>query len=86
MIEWRRNKVQELLVQGYSQWDIADNLKVDQSTISRDIDYLRSQSKQKIRRYIDETLPEEYESHVCFRNPVRNIYRNRLYTKLGYRM
>ena len=61
MIEWRRNKVQELLVQGYSQWDIAANLKVDQSTISRDIDYLRQQSKQKIRKYIDETLPNEYE-------------------------
>lgn len=29
---------------------------------------------------------EEYESHVCFRNPVRNIYRIRLYTKLGYYM
>ena len=57
MIEWRRNKVQELLVQGYSQWDIADNLKVDQSTISRDIEYLRTQSKQKIRKYIEETLP-----------------------------
>jgi hypothetical protein len=61
MVEWRRNKVRELLVQGHSQWDIADNLKVDQSTISRDIDYLRSQSKQKIKKYIDETLPEEYE-------------------------
>ena len=61
MVEWRRNKVQELLVQGQSQWDIADTLKVDQSTIRRDIDYLRSQSKQKIRKYIDETLPNEYE-------------------------
>jgi IS30 family transposase len=61
MVEWRRNKVQEFLVQGHSQWDIADNLKVDQSTISRDIDYLRQQSKQKIRKYIDETLPNEYE-------------------------
>jgi Trp operon repressor len=54
MLEWRRNKVQELLVQGFSQWDIADNLRVDQSAISRDINYLRSQSKQKIRKYIDE--------------------------------
>jgi len=61
MVEWRRNKVQELLVQGFTQWDIANNLKVDQSTISRDIDYLRQQSRQKIRKYIDETLLEEYE-------------------------
>jgi len=61
MVEWRRNKVQELLVQGFTQWDIANDLKVDQSTISRDIDYLRQQSRQKIRKYIDETLLEEYE-------------------------
>jgi IS30 family transposase len=49
MVEWRRNKVQEFLIQGYSQWDIANNLKVDQSTISRDMDYLRQQAKDKVR-------------------------------------
>jgi DNA-binding transcriptional regulator LsrR (DeoR family) len=85
-IQWRRAKAMELCSKGHSQVEIAKILQITESTISRDIDYLRSQSKQKIRRYIDETLPEEYESHVCFRNPVRNIYRNRLYTKLGYRM
>lgn len=44
MVEWRRNKVQQLLVQGYGQWDIADELKIDQSTVSRDSHYLRQQS------------------------------------------
>jgi IS30 family transposase len=70
MVEWRRNKVQELLVQGHSQWDIADNLKVDQSTISRDIEYVRQQSRQKIRKYIDETLPEEYEKSLVGINSI----------------
>jgi predicted transcriptional regulator len=60
-ILWRRAKVMELSSQGYSQVEISKTLQISEPTISRDIDYLRSQSKQKIRKYIDETLPEEYE-------------------------
>jgi hypothetical protein len=56
--------VMVFLVQGYSQWDMADDRKGDQSTISRDINYLRSQSRQKIRKYIEERLPEEYEKRL----------------------
>jgi DeoR/GlpR family transcriptional regulator of sugar metabolism len=51
----------ELSSQGYSQVEISRTLQISEPTISRDIDYLRQQSKQKIRKYIDETLPEEYE-------------------------
>jgi predicted transcriptional regulator len=60
-ILWRRAKVMELSSQGYSQVEISKTLQISEPTISRDMDYLRSQSKQKIRKYIDETLPEEYE-------------------------
>jgi predicted transcriptional regulator len=60
-IEWRRSKVMELTSQGYSQVEISKTLQISEPTISRDIDYLRSQSKQKIRKYIDEILPNEYE-------------------------
>ena len=31
------------------------------TTISRDLDYLREQSKENIRKYVDERLPIEYE-------------------------
>jgi hypothetical protein len=31
------------------------------ATVNRDISYLRNQAKDKIKRYIDERLPEEYE-------------------------
>ena len=37
------------------------SFSLSEPTISRDIDYIRQQSKQKIRKYIDETLPNEYE-------------------------
>lgn len=36
-------------------------MQVSRPTITRDIEYLRQQAKQNIRKYIDERLPEEYE-------------------------
>ncbi|MGI8831971.1 MAG: hypothetical protein ACR2IS_04965 [Nitrososphaeraceae archaeon] len=41
MVELRRNKVQQSLVRGYSQWDVAEELQIDQSTVSRDVQHLR---------------------------------------------
>jgi hypothetical protein len=56
-IEWRRAKVMELLSKGESnQSDIARILQVDRSVICRDIAFLRHQSKDNIRRYIDDLL------------------------------
>jgi DNA-binding MarR family transcriptional regulator len=61
-IEWRRAKVMELLSKGEcNQCEIARMLQVDRSSISRDIAHIREQSKDNIKRYIDERLPEEYE-------------------------
>ena len=34
---WRRNKVREMLTRGYSQYEIANTLRISQPTISRDI-------------------------------------------------
>jgi hypothetical protein len=36
-------------------------LQISQSTINRDITYLRQQAITNIRKYIDERLPQEYE-------------------------
>jgi transposase len=60
-IEWRRSKVAELDSQGHSQPEIARILQVSIGTVNRDLSILRQQAKQKIKRYIDERLPEEYE-------------------------
>jgi hypothetical protein len=60
-LEWRRSKVLELASQGYNQSEISRILKISQSTINRDISYLRQKAKENIRKYIDERLPEEYE-------------------------
>ena len=60
-VEWRRRQVFELSSKGLSQVEIARKLQIHESTISRDIDYLREQSKENIRKYVEERLPEEYE-------------------------
>src|SRR5215213_11746999 len=69
-IEWRRSKVQELSSQGYNQSEISRILQISQSTINRDITYLRQQAKANIKRYIDERLPEEYEKCLVMLNPI----------------
>src|ERR687883_2048499 len=60
MIQWRRDKVQELCSKGYSQREISQVLQVGLATINRDISYLRNEAKSNIKRYIYERLPEEY--------------------------
>ena len=60
-VEWRRRQVFELSSKGLSQVEIAKKLQIHESTISRDIDYLKERSKENIRKYVEERLPEEYE-------------------------
>ena len=60
-LQWRRGKVLELASQGHSQPEISRILQVSQPTMNRDISYLRQKSKENIKKYVDEKLPEEYE-------------------------
>ena len=60
-VEWRRRQVFELSSKGLGQLEIARKMQIHESTISRDMDYLKEQSKENIRKYVEERLPEEYE-------------------------
>lgn len=60
-VEWRRKHVFELSSKGLNQVEIARKLQLHESTISRDLDFIRGKSKENIRKYIEERLPEEYE-------------------------
>lgn len=62
LIEWRRAKITEYLSQGVQlQQQIAEMLKVSETTINKDIAFLRLQAKENIKFYLDERLPVEYE-------------------------
>ena len=73
MVVWRRNKVQQLLVRGYSQWDVAEELQIDQSTVSRDIQYLRHQAQENLQKHIQQKLPEEYQLCLTGMNQVLKL-------------
>ena len=73
MVDWRRNKVQQLLVRGYSQWDVAEELQIDQSTVSRDIQYLRQNAQENLQKHIQEKLPEEYQRCLTGMNQVLKL-------------
>jgi IS30 family transposase len=72
-IEWRRAKVLELSSQGYSQIEIATNLQVDKSIISRDMTYLRQQAQENLQRHIHEVVPEEYQKAMVGINQVLSM-------------
>jgi predicted transcriptional regulator len=58
-IEWRRNKVRQLLLRGNTQSEISRTLHISQPTISRDIDYIRSKYITN-SKYTYKRLSEEY--------------------------
>lgn len=66
-LEWRRSKVLEFSSQGHSQPEMARTL---QSTVNRDISYIRNQARQNLQRHIQDRLPEEYQKCMTGLNQV----------------
>jgi hypothetical protein len=61
----------EMLSKGESnQSEIARILQVDRSILCRDLSYLRQHSRNNIKKYIDERLPEEYEKCLVGLNAI----------------
>jgi hypothetical protein len=61
-IQWRRDKVREYSILGFTQRDIASELKVSLRLVEKDLAYLRLKAKNNITHYINEYLPAEYEN------------------------
>jgi predicted transcriptional regulator len=62
-LEWRRSKVIELSDRGMTHNEIARELQVSRTSITSNIQYLRSQAKESIKEYTTDHLPEQYQ--VC---------------------
>src|SRR5919202_5442601 len=69
-VEWRRRQVFELSSKRQSQIEIGRTLQISESTISRDLNCLRTQSRHNIKRYVGETLLEEYEKCLVGLNAI----------------
>jgi DNA-binding NarL/FixJ family response regulator len=63
-IDWRRNKVRELLIRGYSQYEISNTLHISQSTISRDIDFIRNQTSSPERKDLAHLMYHEQRNSL----------------------
>jgi hypothetical protein len=72
MVDWRRDKVQQLLVRGYSQWDVAEELQIDQSTVSRDVQYLTSSPSESSKTF-QQKHPDEYQRCLTGMNQVLKL-------------
>jgi hypothetical protein len=63
--ENRLSKILSLHVMGLNQAEIANELKVNQSTVSRDLQYIKLESRRRIDKYLREDVPFEYERYFA---------------------
>ena len=69
-IKERREDVLVLLTKGKKGYEIAKELRVDASTVSRDIQYLIGQSQNYLNSLAKETLPFMYQTSI---EGIRNV-------------
>ncbi|MGI0016478.1 MAG: helix-turn-helix domain-containing protein, partial [Nitrososphaera sp.] len=65
LISWRRAQALTMYAAGKTMTEIAEVLKVDVSTISRDIAYIRQESKERQSEYIESELPFRHALRVA---------------------
>lgn len=53
-----------------TQEEIARELNVDQSTVSRDLQYIKQEAKKKIEKYLNEDILFEYLRYIAGSNEV----------------
>jgi IS30 family transposase len=64
IIQERRQKIWALTTRGMKGYEIAKHLKVDPGTVSRDIQYLTSQSQTFLSDLAKESLPFMYKTSI----------------------
>jgi hypothetical protein len=50
--------------------EIADKLRADQSTVSRDLQFIKQEAKKKIEKYLNEDILFEYLRYIADSNGV----------------
>ena len=68
--ENRLSKVISLYSKGLSQEEIAQELNVDQSTVSRDLHFIKHEARKQIERYLREDILFEYMRYMAGFNEI----------------
>ncbi|MGH9974957.1 MAG: hypothetical protein ACRD8Z_03855 [Nitrososphaeraceae archaeon] len=61
IVQFRRDSVKDLRRKGYTQRDIAAELRVSLTSVHKDIKWLLAQADERIKDYTDKYLPDEHE-------------------------
>src|SRR5215218_11154118 len=77
-LEWRRHRVLALLAEDYSQNEIASILQVSPASITKDVAYLKDQSRLLLRIHLKETFPLEYQQALVNLKSLRREAREML--------
>jgi DNA-binding CsgD family transcriptional regulator len=70
-LQWRRHRVLALLAEDYSQNEIASILQVSPASISKDVAYLKDQSRLLLRVHLKQTFPLEYQQALINLKSIR---------------
>ena len=68
--ENRLSQIISLYSKGLSQAEIAEKMAVNQSTISRDLQYLQQEAKKSIWKYLNEDILFEYLRYIVGNNEI----------------
>src|SRR5215216_8152785 len=68
--ENRLSRIVSLYSKGLTQAEIAQELGVDQSTVSRDLQFIKQEAKKKIEKYLNEDILFEYLRYIAGSNEV----------------
>jgi hypothetical protein len=68
--ENRLSQIISLYSKGLTQSEIAEKMKVNQSTISRDLQYLQQEAKKSIWKYLNEDILFEYLRYIIGNNEI----------------
>lgn len=68
--ENRLSRIISLHSKGLTQEEIAQELDVDQSTVSRDLQFIKQEAKKKIEKYLNEDILFEYLRYIAGSNEV----------------
>jgi Trp operon repressor len=77
-LQWRRHRVLALLAEDYSQNEIASVLQVSPASISKDVAYLKDQSRLLLRVHLKQTFPLEYQQALINLKSIRRQAREML--------